>query len=94
MADIRRTIIAAVARNGIIGRDGDMPWRLSSDRNRLRALPLGKPATFWRDTLQQRLGVGHDAIGIGHQIALNGSSEALLPLVVRRAWAAPSARAI
>ncbi|MBB2685002.1 dihydrofolate reductase [Rhizobium sophoriradicis] len=50
MADIRRTIIAAVARNGTIGRDGDMPWRLSSDLKRFRALTLGKPVVMGRKT--------------------------------------------
>ncbi|NKK71559.1 diacylglycerol kinase [Rhizobium leguminosarum bv. viciae] len=50
MADIRRTIIAAVARNGIIGRDGDMPWRLSSDLKRFKALTLGKPVVMGRKT--------------------------------------------
>ncbi|ARM89131.1 dihydrofolate reductase [Rhizobium sp. CIAT894] len=50
MADIRRTIIAAVARNGIIGRDGDMPWRLSSDLKRFKALTLGKPIVMGRKT--------------------------------------------
>ncbi|PDS74897.1 dihydrofolate reductase [Rhizobium sp. L43] len=50
MADIHRTIIAAVARNGIIGRDGDMPWRLSSDLKRFKALTLGKPVVMGRKT--------------------------------------------
>ncbi|AJC80119.1 dihydrofolate reductase [Rhizobium etli bv. phaseoli str. IE4803] len=50
MADIRRTIIAAVARNGTIGRDGDMPWRLSSDLKRFKALTLGKPVVMGRKT--------------------------------------------
>ncbi|MBB2674988.1 UNVERIFIED_ORG: dihydrofolate reductase [Rhizobium esperanzae] len=50
MSDIRRTIIAAVARNGTIGRDGDMPWRLSSDLKRFKALTLGKPVVMGRKT--------------------------------------------
>ncbi|MBY5346449.1 dihydrofolate reductase [Rhizobium leguminosarum] len=50
MADIRRTIIAAVARNGTIGRDGDMPWRLSSDLKRFKVLTLGKPVVMGRKT--------------------------------------------
>ncbi|MBX4955707.1 dihydrofolate reductase [Rhizobium lentis] len=50
MANIRRTIIAAVARNGIIGREGDMPWRLSSDLKRFKALTLGKPVVMGRKT--------------------------------------------
>ncbi|EJC67243.1 dihydrofolate reductase [Rhizobium sp. 1AS11] len=50
MAIIRRTIFVAVARNGIIGRDGDMPWRLSSDLKRFKALTLGKPVVMGRKT--------------------------------------------
>ncbi|EJZ16774.1 dihydrofolate reductase [Rhizobium sp. Pop5] len=50
MADIRKTIIVAVSRNGIIGRDGDMPWRLSSDLKRFKALTLGKPVVMGRKT--------------------------------------------
>ncbi|MDR9804752.1 dihydrofolate reductase [Rhizobium hidalgonense] len=50
MADILKTIIVAVARNGIIGRDGDMPWRLSSDLKRFKALTLGKPVVMGRKT--------------------------------------------
>jgi len=50
MADIRSTIFAAVARNGIIGRDGDMPWRLSSDLKRFKAMTLGKPVVMGRKT--------------------------------------------
>ena len=50
MADIRSTIFAAVARNGIIGRDGDMPWRLSSDLKRFKTQTLGKPVVMGRKT--------------------------------------------
>ncbi len=43
MSDIRKTIVVAVAENGVIGRDGDMPWRLSTDLKRFKAMTLGKP---------------------------------------------------
>ena len=36
-------IIAAVARNRVIGRDNGLAWRLSSDLRRFKALTLGKP---------------------------------------------------
>jgi dihydrofolate reductase len=43
-------LIAAVADNGVIG-DGDgMPWRLSTDLRRFRALTLGKPVVMGRRT--------------------------------------------
>ena len=45
------TLIAAVARNGVIGRDGDMPWRLPSDLKVFKAATLGKPVIMGRKTL-------------------------------------------
>ena len=46
----RVTIVAARARNGIIGREGDLPWRLGSDMKRFRALTMGKPVVMGRKT--------------------------------------------
>ncbi len=42
------SIVVAVTTNGVIGRDGDMPWRLSSDMRRFRTLTLGKPVVMGR----------------------------------------------
>ena len=50
MSKPRLVIIAAVSRNGVIGRDGDMPWRLSTDLKRFKALTLGKPVIVGRRT--------------------------------------------
>ncbi|NLS20828.1 dihydrofolate reductase [Rhizobium sp. P40RR-XXII] len=47
-----KTIVVAVSRNGIIGREGDMPWRLSSDLKRFKAMTLGKPVVMGRKTFQ------------------------------------------
>ncbi|SFK47279.1 dihydrofolate reductase [Methylocapsa palsarum] len=45
-------LVAAVASNRVIG-DGDtMPWRLSSDLKRFRALTMGKPLIMGRKTFQ------------------------------------------
>jgi dihydrofolate reductase len=44
------SIIAAVAENGVIGRDGDLPWRLSSDLRRFKEITLGKPVVMGRKT--------------------------------------------
>ena len=44
------SIIAAVARNGVIGRDNRLLWRLRSDLRRFRALTLGKPLIMGRRT--------------------------------------------
>ena len=43
-------LIAAVARNGVIGSDNDMPWRLSSDMKYFKGLTLGKPVIMGRKT--------------------------------------------
>ena len=52
MAEPVKTILVAVSRNGIIGRDGDMPWRLSSDLKRFKSMTLGKPVIMGRKTFQ------------------------------------------
>jgi len=43
-------LIAAVADNGVIGRDNAMPWRLFSDLKRFKALTIGKPVVMGRKT--------------------------------------------
>ena len=43
-------IVAAVAENGVIGRDNALPWRLASDLKRFRALTTGKPVVMGRKT--------------------------------------------
>lgn len=43
-------LVAAVAENGVIGRDGGMPWRLRTDLRRFRALTGGHPVVMGRRT--------------------------------------------
>lgn len=43
-------IVVAVAANGVIGREGDLPWRLSTDLKRFKALTIGKPVLMGRKT--------------------------------------------
>jgi dihydrofolate reductase len=52
MAPIKTVIIVAVSKNGIIGRDGDMPWKLSTDLKRFKALSMGKPLVMGRKTFE------------------------------------------
>jgi dihydrofolate reductase len=40
----------ARARNGVIGRDGELPWRLKSDLAIFRAITMGKPVIMGRKT--------------------------------------------
>jgi dihydrofolate reductase len=43
-------LIAAVADNGVIGRDNALPFRQSSDLKRFKALTIGKPVLMGRKT--------------------------------------------
>ena len=43
-------LIAAVARNGVIGRDGKLPWRLPEDLRRFRLLTTGHAVIMGRRT--------------------------------------------
>ncbi|HZV84473.1 MAG TPA: dihydrofolate reductase [Brevundimonas sp.] len=47
---MRLALVVARARNGVIGRDGDLPWRLRSDLQRFKAVTLGKPVIMGRKT--------------------------------------------
>lgn len=43
-------LVVARARNGVIGRDGDLPWKLRSDLQRFKAVTMGKPCLMGRAT--------------------------------------------
>ena len=43
-------IIAALARNGVIGIDNGLPWRLRADLQHFRALTMGHPILMGRKT--------------------------------------------
>ncbi len=47
---MKLTLVAAVARNGVIGRDNDMPWRLPEDLKHFRRVTLGAPVIMGRRT--------------------------------------------
>ena len=44
------TVIAAVARNGVIGRDNALPWHLPADLKHFRALTMGHAVIMGRKT--------------------------------------------
>lgn len=44
------TLVAAVARNGVIGRNGRLPWRLPEDLTRFKALTTGHAVVMGRKT--------------------------------------------
>lgn len=47
---MRIALIAALARNGVIGRDNQLPWRLSADLQHFKSLTMGKPIVMGRKT--------------------------------------------
>jgi dihydrofolate reductase len=46
------TIIAALARNRVIGKNNRMPWHLSEDLRRFKAMTLGHPVVMGRKTFE------------------------------------------
>ena len=50
-------IVAAVSDNGVIGADGSIPWRISEDFRRLKALTMGKPLVMGRKTFESLPGL-------------------------------------
>ena len=47
---MRLSLIVAMAENGVIGRDGELPWRISADLKNFKALTMGKPMIMGRKT--------------------------------------------
>ncbi len=52
MTQPKLTLVVAIAKNGVIGRGGELPWRLSSDMKRFKAATIGKPVLMGRKTWQ------------------------------------------
>lgn len=50
MGDV--TAILARAENGVIGKDGALPWRIPADLRRFKVLTLGKPMIMGRKTFE------------------------------------------
>jgi dihydrofolate reductase len=46
----RIALVVAVSRNGVIGRDGGLPWHISSDLKRFKSITMGKPVIMGRKT--------------------------------------------
>ena len=43
-------LVLAVAENGVIGKNGDIPWRISDDMKRFKALTMGHTVVMGRKT--------------------------------------------
>ena len=44
------SFVVAVSKNGVIGRDGGLPWHISSDLKRFKEITMGKPVIMGRKT--------------------------------------------
>lgn len=51
------TLIVARASNGVIGRDGSLPWHIPADLKRFKALTMGKPMIMGRKTFESLPGL-------------------------------------
>lgn len=49
---VRFVLVAAVADNGVIGRDGDMPWHLPEDLQHFKETTMGHPVVMGRKTYE------------------------------------------
>jgi dihydrofolate reductase len=47
---VKVSLVAAVARGGVIGRDGTIPWRIPEDARRFREVTIGHPVVMGRRT--------------------------------------------
>ena len=50
-------LVVAVAANGVIGRDGALPWHLPADLRHFKALTIGKPMIMGRKTFESLPGL-------------------------------------
>lgn len=46
------SLVVAIARNGVIGQENDLPWRLPDDLKRFKEITLGKPVVMGRKTFE------------------------------------------
>ena len=49
---MKRSIVVAVARNGVIGRDNALPWRLPADMAHFKKVTMGHPVVMGRRTYE------------------------------------------
>lgn len=66
---MRLSIIVAMSRNRVIGRDGGLPWKLSADLQRFKKLTMGHPIIMGRKTFDSigRILPGRTSIVISRQ---------------------------
>jgi dihydrofolate reductase len=76
---MRISIIAAVATNGVIGRNGKLPWHLSTDLKRFKRLTMGHTIIMGRKTWESigRPLPGRKTVVVTHQSEYHVADEAV-----------------
>jgi dihydrofolate reductase len=74
------SLIVAMTRTGVIGKDGQLPWRLSADLKRFKSLTMGHSLIMGRKTYDSlgRPLPGRTSIVITRQMALPLPAEVLV----------------
>ena len=57
MENPRITLVVARAQNGVIGKDGKLPWHISADLKRFKALTMGSAMVMGRKTFESLPGL-------------------------------------
>ena len=52
MSEPRLVLVVAVAENGVIGKNGQLPWKIPGDLKRFQKLTMGKPVIMGRLTYE------------------------------------------
>lgn len=78
---LQLALIAAAARNNVIGRDNQLPWHLPQDLKHFKAVTLGKPVIMGRKTFES---IGKPLPGRTN-IVVSRNAGAALPEGVRHA---------
>jgi dihydrofolate reductase len=96
MPPLALLLVAAVARNGVIGSNNRLLWKLSTDLKRFKALTMGKPLVMGRKTFQsigralpgrETIVITRDKAFVAEGALVAHSLEAALKLAAERAVA-------
>lgn len=55
MSNIKITAVTAMAQNGVIGKDNELPWHIPDDLRHFKVRTLGKPVIMGRKTFESVL---------------------------------------
>ena len=82
---MRLSLIAAVAENGVIAADGEMPWRLPVDLSRFRRETMGRPVIMGRRTFESigKMLAGRTMVVVTRQADYNAGEAATAPSLER-----------